>query len=541
MTNTRDKKSFEVNDAINFSDSDNVDDKKGTPADRADMYRLGKMQDLRRNFRFLSIFGFSMILMCSWEFSLSVSTIGLVNGGTAGLVWMFFICWIGFLLVNTSMAEMASMYVRVSQTSTSLTHTDYRAPTTGGQYHWVSEFAPPKYQKLTSYLMGWMCVLGWQVACASSAFIAGTQIQGLIILNNPTYIPHPWHGTLLAIAVAAFTVVFNTLLARKLPLIESIVLVIHIFAFFGILVTLWVLSPRANAKDVFTRFNDGGGWGSLGGSALVGILAGILPLLGGDAAVHMSEELRDASSTLPKAMILTTFVNGLFGWIMVITYCFCIGDLGEVISSPTGQPFMQVFLNSTQSVASATAMSTFIIAMTVFSNLTMVATASRQLYAFARDHAVPFDTWFSRVPTGYDVPLNAIIVTFITSSLLSLLNIGSSVALNSLTSLGTTGVLSSYIVSIGCMIWRRCTKSALLPSKFSLGRWGLAINIVSEVFLVVVFVLAFMPGNPNPTPSEMNWSIVMYAGVAIFSVVYYVFRGRHRYEGPVAYVRKLEQ
>lgn len=41
----------------------------------------------------------------------SVSTIGLVNGGTAGLIWMFFVCWIGFLLVNTSMAEMASMYV----------------------------------------------------------------------------------------------------------------------------------------------------------------------------------------------------------------------------------------------------------------------------------------------------------------------------------------------------------------------------------------------------------------------------------------------
>ncbi|RGP73716.1 hypothetical protein FLONG3_6264 [Fusarium longipes] len=524
MSNNRDKESYEVHDAVGFSDSDNVDDKKGTRADRADMYRLGKTQDLRRNFRFLSIFGFSMILMCSWEFCLSVSTIGLVNGGTAGLIWMFLICWVGFLLVNTSMAEMASM-----------------APTTGGQYHWVSEFAPPRYQKLTSYLMGWMCVLGWQVACASSAFIAGTQIQGLIILNNPNYTPHPWHGTLLAIAVAAFTVVFNTLLARKLPLIEAVVLIIHVFAFFGILVTLWVLSPRAEAKAVFTEFSDGGGWGSLGGSALVGILAGILPLLGGDAAVHMSEELRDASRTLPKAMILTTAVNGLFGWIMVITYCFCIGDLGQVISSPTGQPFMQVFLNSTQSVASATAMSTFIIAMTVFSNLTMVATASRQMYAFARDHAVPFDTWFSHVPNGYDVPINAIMVTFVTSSLLSLLNIGSPVALNSITSLGTTGVLSSYIVSIGCMIWRRCTKKPLLPSKFNLGRWGLLINIASEAFLIIIFVLAFMPGNPNPTPSEMNWSIVMYGGVAMFSVAYYIFRGRHRYEGPVAYVRKLEQ
>jgi choline transport protein len=47
MTSNKDKKSFEVNDSIGFSDSDNVDDKKGTPADRADMYRLGKVQDLR--------------------------------------------------------------------------------------------------------------------------------------------------------------------------------------------------------------------------------------------------------------------------------------------------------------------------------------------------------------------------------------------------------------------------------------------------------------------------------------------------------------
>jgi hypothetical protein len=38
-----------------------------------------------------------------------VSTIGLINGGTAGLIWMYFICWMGFMLVNASMAEMASM------------------------------------------------------------------------------------------------------------------------------------------------------------------------------------------------------------------------------------------------------------------------------------------------------------------------------------------------------------------------------------------------------------------------------------------------
>lgn len=151
--------------------------------------------------------------------------------------------------------------------------------------------------------MGWLCVLGWQTSCASSAYIAGTQIQGLVVLHHPDYVPEGWHGTLITIAVAAFSVVFNTLFARKLPLIEGLVLVIHIFAFIGIFVALWAVGPRAEAKAVFTEFSDGGGWGSLGASTLVGITAGVLPLLGADAAVHMAEELRDAARTLPKTMI----------------------------------------------------------------------------------------------------------------------------------------------------------------------------------------------------------------------------------------------
>lgn len=186
-------------------------------------------------------------------------------------------------------------------------------------------------------------------------------------------------------------------------------------------------------------------------------------------------------------------------------------------------------------------MSVFIVAMTLFSNLTMVATASRQLFAFARDHAVPFSPWFSRVPTGWDVPINAIITTFLISSLLSLINIGSTVALNSITSLATTSLLSSYITSIGCMIWRRWTNNPLLPSKFSLGRWGLPINIASETFLILIFGLAFMPAVRNPAPKDMNWNILIYGGVTLFSLTYYFFRGTHRYEGPVAYVRVLQQ
>lgn len=148
-----------------------------------------------------------------------------------------------------------------------------KSSTTGGQYHWVSEFAPRRHQKFLSYIMGWVCVLGWQMCSASAAYISGTQIQGLIVHNYSDYVYEAWHGTLLTIAVAAFSALFNIMLARRLPMIEAVILIVHIFAFFGIVVPLWVLAPRSDAKEVFTTFSNGGGWNSLGTSALVGITA----------------------------------------------------------------------------------------------------------------------------------------------------------------------------------------------------------------------------------------------------------------------------
>lgn len=461
----------------------------------------------------------------AWTASLtvdrSISPIALVNGGTAGYIWAFLLSWIGFLVINTSLAEMGSM-----------------APTTGGQYHWISEFAPRKHQKIMSYLMGWICVLGWQSLCATSAYLAGTQIQALVALNYPSYVAQNWHGSLLTIAVAAYGVIFNTWLAKKLPLVEGLVLVIHVLGFFGILVPLWVLSPRTDAKAVFTSFNNGGGWNNMATSFVAGISAGIGPLLGADASVHMSEELQDAARVVPRSMILTTICNGLLGWVMVITYCFCLGDL-EVLESPYGA-YIQVFYNSTKSAGATTGMVIVLIVMIIFCNLTMIATASRQLFAFARDDAIPFHNWFADVKPGWDVPFNSVITTFVTTSLLSFISIGSPVALNSILSLTTVAILTSYICSIGCIIWRRWTNQPLLPSKFNLGKWGLPVNILSEVFLIFFLVATFFPPTPNPAPEDMNWSIVIYAGTMIFSVTYYYFYGRHKYAGPVEYVRKLE-
>ena len=229
--------------------------------------------------------------------------------------------------------------------------------------------------------------------------MAGTQIQGLLVLNYPNYVFERWHGTLLVFAVSGFGIFFNTVLAKKLPLIEALVLIIHVFGFFGITIPLWIFGPRGDAYTVFTQFNNFGGWSSTGVSALVGFVPAVLPLLGADAAVHMSEELRDASKTLPQSMIWTTVFNGLLGWIMIITFCFTLGDVTAAIQTPTGYAFIEVFFNATQSYAGTNAMSALVIFMAIFCNLSIVATASRQLFAFARDKGTPFQSWLRYVGT----------------------------------------------------------------------------------------------------------------------------------------------
>ena len=57
----------------------------------------------------------------------------------------------------------------------------------GGQYHWVSEFAPKRHQRFLSFLTGWLSVLGWQTSLVGTAYTAALAIQGLVALNTVDY------------------------------------------------------------------------------------------------------------------------------------------------------------------------------------------------------------------------------------------------------------------------------------------------------------------------------------------------------------------
>lgn len=112
----------------------------------------------------------------------------------------------------------------------------------------------------------------------------------------------------------------------------------------------------------------------------------------------MSEELKDAGRVLPKAMMWATVLNGILGIVMMITFCFAVGDnLDNILNSDTGIPIIQLLYNVTGSNAGTIVMGCVLIILSYFSAITTIASSSRQTWAFARDMGFPASRWLSYV------------------------------------------------------------------------------------------------------------------------------------------------
>jgi choline transport protein len=122
-------------------------------------------------------------------------------------------------------------------------------------------------------------VFAWIATCAQVAFLEGTILQGLIVLNDETYIYKRWHGTLLAWTVLALPLFCNIFARRILPTLEIIGGIGHFVFFLAIVCTLCILSPRSSAEFVFTETTTGlSGWSSPGVQWCIGLLSAAFPL-----------------------------------------------------------------------------------------------------------------------------------------------------------------------------------------------------------------------------------------------------------------------
>lgn len=239
-------------------------------------------------------------------------------------------------------------------------------------------------------------------------------------------------------------------------------------------------------------------------------------------------------------MVSTALINGGLGFIMLITFLYTLGDLSTVLSPPSGFAFVSAFHNATGSNAATTGLSCIIVILEVCSAISILATASRQMFAFARDNALPFSRVFAYVHPRSQIPIWSILCTTLVTSLLSLINIGSTAAFNAIASLAIASLFFTYILSIATFLGARFRPGGLPPARFSLGKFGLPINVFSVAYLSFAIIFTFFPTTKEVTPQTMNWSILVFGAVVIFAILQYVIHGDRIYQDPVSRVRKIQ-
>jgi len=443
--------------------------------------------------------------------------------------------------------------------------------------------APEGQKKIWSYVIGWLTALAWIATVATESLFAGTIIQGLLILQYPGYEPKQWQGTLLTWAVIATNIFINVVTPGLLPRFELFIMVVHIGAFVGVIAALWSTADIGTVDSVFFTSINNGGWPTQGLSYCVGFLGNVATFVGADASVHMAEEVSNAAMNIPRAIVSAMLINGLIGFIMMLTALFCLGDPDSVLNTSTDFPFLQIFYNSVKSTPGAVAMGAIVLALTWCCSTGITTTASRMTWSFARDKGTPFARHVGKVSAGNRVPVVAVFVVTIFAALLTLIYIGSYTAFNDVISLTITGFYGSYFVPSLFLLRHRIkghihphgsllddpkpTPSITLddassnPAKPSSptehlvqtqtpnldptqprlvwGPWripgvlGTLNNAYACVYMVFVIFWSVWPPETPVTAGTMNYSIVVTGGVMILSGVWYVVRGKEDYKGPV--------
>lgn len=312
---------------------------------------------------------------------------------------------------------------------------------------------------------------------------------------------------------------------------------------------------KQSARTALLTFQDNGtGWNNPNIALLIGQVTAMFTLVGSDAAAHMAEEIQDAGVVVPRSMWWSFIANVPPTLIVLVTYCFCIGDTASAIASPTGFPILDVFNRMTPTAGGALGLTFVLFVLLVIISVSCQASASRQAFAFARDDGLPLARYLGAVHPRYKVPVNAIILNIAFAVALSLINIGSTAAFNAFLSVGVIALMATYSISIFCILLKRLRGEPLVYARWrlfgkstgaderggGLGRYGILVNSIGLAYSIWSFFWSFWPAVKDVQPVTMNWAVAIFAGVMTLALVLYVLHARHVYDGPVARVVKLD-
>lgn len=407
-------------------------------------------------------------------------------------------------------------------------------PVAGGQYSWVYILSPKSIRRQFSYITGWFMIIGILAMGATNSFIGANFILGMANLTHPNYVIERWHTVLVAYTFTFFATLVNVFGEKLLNRLSKGLLVFNIVAFIVTIVTILACNDnKQSASFVFKDFQNFTGFGS-GMAVIVGIIQPAFGMCCYDAPAHMTEEIKDASKQAPRAIVMSVWIGAVTGFVFLVSVCFCIGDITTVAASPTGVPLIQIFFDSTNSNVGSCFLASFIVVIDLGCANALLAEGSRSLYAFARDHGLPFSHAISSVSPTLRVPVVAILVGTIVQMAFVSIYFGTVTGFNTIIAIATEGFYLSYampllvrLISLANGTHRQLSGPWAMRPIFSL-----LTNAIGLAYLLFACITFNFPSVYPVTSENMNYTSAAIGAIMFLALMTWFVSARKRFSGP---------
>ena len=456
-----------------------------TSEDEQILHRLGYAQELFRAMGGFQNFAISFTIISILAGCLTSYYIAFLQGGPIAVTWGWLLVGLMSTIVALSMAEIASAY-----------------PTAGGLYYWASKLGSPAW----GWFTGWFNLVG-QIA-VTAAIGYGLATFGTVLLNYWFSYPNTKEYIYLLYAIVlGLALLLNLLNVGITSLLNTISAYWHIIGVIFIVGALVIVpDSHQSLAYVFTETVNETGFGG-GGSTFAtpmfwyvfatGLAMAQYTITGYDASAHMAEETHGASRMAAIGMVSAVVVSVIAGFVLLVAVTFAIPDTQGAVDN-FGIIIPWIWTESMSQNWSETLL--FIVVVAQFFCLTAsVTSASRMMFAFSRDRAVPGHQLWRKVGRNR-VPHYAVIAICILAALIMLPAIK-----NYLVGyyVGTgIAVVGLYIAFILPVILRFRQGDKFQHGAWSLGKHYKWLNLIAIIWVVFISIVFFLPPYKVSIPGQ---------------------------------------
>jgi amino acid transporter len=497
--------------------------------DRHMLHMLGYAQELSRRMSGFSNFAISFTIISILSGTLTLYATGINYGGPIQEAYGWPLVSIFVIIVGLGMAEIASKY-----------------PTAGGLYYWASKMGGPGW----GWFTGWFNLIGQVAITAGIDYGAAIFADALLQLLFPSTFKGTPHEVIYVYAVIlVLHAVMNTFGVRLVALLNDVSVWWHVFGVI-IIVGALVISPdhHQSFQWVFTKTVNNSGFAHHGTWIFIyvfmlGLLQAQYTYTGYDASAHMSEETQNASRAAARGVVMSIVVSAIFGYILALGVTFAIQSLTSV----TGAGLFavkQVYLDALGETTAKVMLFITVVAQ-LFCGMSSITSASRMMFAFSRDSAIPGHRLWRRL-NRERVPVFAIWAIAVAAFLLAFpaffskaIGVGAGyVAYAAVTSIATIGLYIAY----GIPIYLRLREGdSWEPGEWNLGKKYKIIGWIAVLWIVFISVLFILPITPTGIPFKagFTWLSFNYAPIAVLGTfllvgVWWLVSARKWFKGPIS-------